>query len=218
MIKFQDNIAILIFIVLLSLLAGCGTITRGSYYKDKNYNFDKSNRNILISLLNHDTYEAKGNKILENELIVIIKETLTSHGYSVLTDRGIDFRKGEDIHKYYKKIITEKNIHYHFVVTIEPTELRGERVPVSSQTRMETHYDVYSQSLKQTPVTHVSGGGSYSYHIFIITGSLFDTNTNEQVWFGRTRTKGFRYAEIKNFYLDPAKKLINKLIIDINHK
>jgi hypothetical protein len=151
-------------------------------------------------------------------LIGIIKETLKSYGYSVLTDRGISFKKGEDVHKYYKKIIMEKSIHYHFVVTIEPTELIGGRVPVSSQTRMETHYDVYSQSFKQTPVTHVSGGGSYSYHIVIITGSLFDTNTNQQVWFGRTRTKEYKFTEIKNFYLDPAKKLINKLIIDINHK
>lgn len=228
--KFQSN-TIGLFVLLLFVLASCSTriSTHGSYYKNEDYFFDTSKRNILVSLQNHDTWEARDNKILENELKGIMEEILTSHGYSVFAEREIGLKKIDNIHQNYDRIGEERNIGYHFILTIEPTESRTQELPITSGERMVKHWDYDSQSYKETPVTYVTGGGSSSYYVVIVAGALIDTNTKEQVWFGRTRTianysTGRRALitinirkkpQIKNFYLNGTKELINKLVIDM---
>jgi len=220
-------LTIFLSLAVITFLPGCGTRTSTSYYKAKNYSFHKDRRVILVSLVNHDTWEAKGNRILEDELIENAEETLTSHGYSVFTGRDITFREGRDFVKEYDRNVAERGIHYHLTLTIEPTELRHGRTPITSHTttHKETYLDIYTGELREAPVskTQISGGQSYSYYLVNITGSLIDTSTKEQVWFGRTVTRASPggiiklspYKETKDYYLLPMRELVGKLMTDM---
>ena len=214
----------LVSLCLLFAFVACtpGTRTEGTYYVDKNYLFEKDKTRILVSLLNKDTWEAKDNQILENEIEQTIKQSLKDSGYSVFSENEILSQRDGTVAERLARYIVQNGIFYHMVLTIEPTETVRGHTPVTSRTTVQkvTTLDIFSGGLKQTPVakTKVSGGESYSYNLVVITCSVYDAMTKKQVWFGRTRTRGSITDKIMDLYIEPSKTLVNQFLADSTPK
>ncbi len=197
--KYKTSIWInfIFFSALLIFLSACGPAVRQYVIRDNSYNFDSTDKTVFLSLINCDNWILQGNKIFEKELYSLAANILKENGF-ILTDM-------------------KNNSKYLFILTFG-SEIGQESV--YSYTTTETQVDVYGGGgLKETPKTHVAGGGSY--HAVIVTGSCFDSETKRQVFFERTSTtmlnldRLFGYTP-EDMYKCPIKKIMQDFLENFN--
>ena len=184
----------LCFCFLLVFFWSCGPAVRQYVTRDNSYNFYENNdKTICLSVKNHDDWILQGNEILEKELYSLAANLLKENGFT-LTD-------------------TKDSSQYLLTLTIG-SEI-GQQ-PVHSYATKETQVDVYGGgNLKETPKTHVTGGGSY--RAVIVSCSCFDSGTKRQVFFERTSTtmlnldRLFGYTA-EDMYKRPIKKIMQDFL------
>jgi hypothetical protein len=161
--KTSRWIDFIFFIALFIFLSSCGPRVKQYVIRDNSYNFDSTDKTVFLSIINDDKWILQGNKIFEKELYSLAGNLLKEKGFN---------------------LADEKNSKYSFILTF------GSAIghqPVRSYTTTTTQVDVFGGGgLKQTPKTHVTGGGSY--RAVIVVGSCFDLETRRQVFFERTST------------------------------
>jgi len=198
-LKYKTSIWInfIFFSALLIFLSACGPAVRQYVIRDNSYNFDSTDKTVFLSLINCDNWILQGNKIFEKELYSLAANILKENGF-ILTDM-------------------KNNSKYLFILTFG-SEIGQESV--YSYTTTKTQVDVYGGGgLKETPKTHVAGGGSY--HAVIVTGSCFDSETKRQVFFERTSTtmlnldRLFGYTP-EDMYKCPIKKIMQDFLENFN--
>lgn len=147
--------------------------------------------------MNHDDWILQGNEIFEKELFSLAKNILKENGFT---------------------LTNMKNSSRYLLILIIGSEI-GQQ-PVYSYTTKETQVDVYGGSgLKETPKTHVTGGGSY--RAVIVSCSCFDSGTGRQVFFERTSTtmlnldRLFGYTA-EDMYKRPIKKIMQNFLKNFN--
>ncbi|MBW1796454.1 MAG: hypothetical protein JRJ38_18890 [Deltaproteobacteria bacterium] len=197
--KTNSWINFIFFSVLLIFLSGCGPAVRQYVTIDDSYDFDPNDKIIFLSITNHDNWILQGNKIFEKELYSLAANLLKENGF-IVTDM-------------------KNSSKYLFILTLG-SEI-GEQ-PVYSYTTTETQVDVYGGGgLKETPKTHVGGGGSY--RAVIISGSCFESETGKQVFFERTSTtmlnldRLFGYTA-EDMYKRPIIKIMQNLLKNFNEQ
>ena len=183
----------LCFGTLLIFLSSCGPSVRQYVTRDNSYHFNSNDKTLYLSIINRDNWILQGNEIFEKELYSLAANLLKENGFT-LTDT-------KDISQYLLALTIESEI--------------GQQ-PVHSYTTKETQVDVYDGGgLKETPKTHVTGGGSY--RAVIVSCSCFDSGTKRQVFFERTSTtmlnldRLFGYAA-EDMYKRPIKKIMQDFL------
>lgn len=184
--------------MLLIFLSGCGPAVRQYVIRDNLYNFDSTDKTVFLSITNRDNWILQGNKIFEKELYSLAANLLKENGF-ILADMN--------------------SSKYLFILTFG-SEI-GQQA-VYSYTTKETQVDVYGGGgLKETPKTHVAGGGSY--HAVIVTGSCFESETKRQIFFERTSTtmlnldRLFGYTA-EDMYKCPIKKVMQNFLKNSNEQ
>lgn len=196
--KTNSWINFIFFSALLIFLSGCGPAVRQYVIRDNSYNFDSTDKTVFLSITNRDNWILQGNKIFEKELYSLAANLLKENGF-ILTDMN--------------------SSKYLFILTFG-SEIGQESVYSYSTT--ETQVDVYGGGgLKETPKTHVAGGGSY--RAVIVAGSCFESETKRQVFFERTSTtmlnldRLFGYTA-EDMYKCPIKKVMQNFLRNFNEQ
>ncbi|MBW1613149.1 MAG: hypothetical protein JRJ57_04070 [Deltaproteobacteria bacterium] len=194
--KHKPNrwINFLCFCSLVIFLYSCGPAVRQYVTRDNSYNFESNNnKTIFLSIRNHDDWILQGNEIFKKELFSLAENILKENGFTLID--------------------TKNSSRYIIILTIGSE--KGQQ-PVHSYTTKETQVDVYGGGgLKETPTTHVTGGGSY--HAVIVSCSCFDSETDRQVFFERTSTtmlnldRLFGYTA-EDMYKRPIKKIMQNFL------
>jgi len=210
--------SIICFLVILCLL-GCGPTTKTSYFKDSSYPFDKTKKNILVTIVNYDDWQTKGNEILVSNITNAVKGELLKAGYNVYTLDGVRPKGDKRFKEFLEGYLIKKDIDFHLLITLEPTEREKKFIPPSTYTSYEfmisNVYDRYGRVRSyywQLPVIQTRGGRVYTYHIVTIDLALYDVRLKKQVWLGKARTKGTDSGNAEKFYLKPAVKITQRLI------
>ncbi|MBW1614829.1 MAG: hypothetical protein JRJ57_12930 [Deltaproteobacteria bacterium] len=197
--KTNSLINFIFFSALLIFLSGCGPAVRQYVIRDNSYNFDSNDKTVFLSIINRDNWILQGNKILEKELYSLAANLLKENGFT-LTDM--------------------KNSSKYLFILILGSEIGQESV--YSYTTTETQVDIYGGGgLKETPKTHVAGGGSY--RAVIVSGSCFESGTKNQVFFERTSTtmlnldRLFGYTA-EDMYKRPIKKIMQNFFRNFNEQ
>jgi len=143
--------------------------------------------------VNHDDWILKGNKIFEKELFSLAENILKENGFT---------------------LTNMKNRSRYLLVLIIGSEIGHQ--PIYSYTTKETQVDVYGGGgLKESPETHVTGGGSY--RAVIVSCSCFDLEIGRQVFFERTSTTMLNFDRlfgytVEDMYKEPVKKIMQKFL------
>ena len=199
MYKTNNWINFIFFSTLLIFLSSCGPAVRQYAIRDNSYNFDSTDKTVFLSIINRDNWILQGNEIFEKELYSLAASLLKENGFT-LTDM-------------------KNSSKYLFILTF------GSKIgqeSVYSYTTTETQVDVYGGGgLKETPKTHVAGGGSY--RAVIVAGSCFESETKRQVFFERTSTtmlnldRLFGY-EAEDMYKCPIKNIMQNFFRNFNEQ
>ena len=191
--KSKSWINFLCFAALLIFLSSCGPTVKEYVTRDNSYYFDKNNKTIFLSIVNHDDWILKGNKIFEKELFSLAENILKENGFT---------------------LTNMKNRSRYLLVLIIGSEIGHQ--PIYSYTTKETQVDVYGGGgLKESPETHVTGGGSY--RAVIVSCSCFDLEIGRQVFFERTSTTMLNFDRlfgytVEDMYKEPVKKIMQKFL------
>lgn len=178
---------------LMLFVAGCGPTVSRNISKDRSYKFNKNDKTVLLSIINHDNWILEGNNIFENELYSLAASLLGENGFTITN--------------------TNKESKYLFVLNIG-SEV-GQK-SIYSYTTTETQVDVYGGGgLKETPKTHVAGGGTY--RAVIVSGACFESETKRQVFFERTSTTMLNFDRLfgytaEDMYRKPVVKIIRNFL------
>jgi len=207
---------VIYFLIILWLL-GCGPRTKIACFKDSSYLFNKVKKNILITIVNYDDWQTKGNEVLVSNIANAVKVELLKAGYNVYT-LDVKHKNKKNFKEFLKDYLAKNSIDFHLVITLEPTEQERKFIPPSTYVSYEfmiaNVYDRYGRVKSyywQLPVLRTRGAQLYTYHIVTIDLALYDVRLKKQVWLGKARTKG-RSDDAEKFYLKPAIKLVQKLI------
>ncbi len=209
----------IVYFLFILWLVGCGPSTKTFYFKDTSYLFDRNKKNILITMVNYDSWQTKGNEVLVSNITNAVKAELLRAGYSVRTLDGVRPQGNKRFKDFLEVYLIKNAIDFHLLITLEPTEQEKKFIPPSTYTSYEfmiaNVYDKHGRVRSyywQLPVIQTRGAQVYTYHIVIIDLALYDIRLKRQVWLGKARTKGTNSANVEKFYLRPAIKLTQKLI------
>ena len=196
--KTNSLINFIFFSALLIFLSGCGPAVRQYVIRDNSYNFDSTDKTVFLSIINCDNWILQGNKIFEKELYSLAANLFKENGFT----------------------LADKNSSKYLFILTFGSEIGNESV--YSYTTTETQVDVYGGGgLKETPKTHVAGGGSY--RAVIVAGSCFESQTKRQVFFERTSTtmlnldRLFGYTA-EDMYKRPIKKIMQNFFRNFNEQ
>lgn len=197
--KTNSWISFFCFCSFLIFFLSCGPAVKQYVIRDNSYHFDSNNKTIFLSIINRDDWILQGNKIFEKEVFSLAKNILKENGFT---------------------LTNMKNSSRYLLILTIGSEI-GQQ-PVYSYTTKETEVDVYGGGgLKQTPKTHVAGGGSY--RAVIVSCSCIDSGTGRQVFFERTSTtmlnldRLFGYSA-EDMYKRPIQKIMQNLLKNFNEQ
>jgi len=169
----------------------------------------------------------KNNDVLEMEMIRNATDMLSKAGYMVYLDRDNPPREGEKLQDWVERITIEKNLHYYFVIRIDPTQSTTVYTPPSSFTYNEMRTaNIYGNSgyigsaTYQAPVTQYSGGGTYNFQPVKITGMIFESETRQRVWITSATTTGYGIhgiilSDANKLYQNAFDKVMSRLLDDM---
>jgi len=211
---------IIIIIITTTVCVGCGPHTKITCFKDVSYSFVKSKKNMLISIVNYDDWQTKGNQVLVSNILNAVKSELLKAGYNIYTLDN-KCKNKEQFKTCLKKYLIKNTIDYHLIITLEPTQQEKKIVPPSTYVSYEFMIaNVYDEDGRirsyywQVPMIRVRGRQIYTYHITSMDLALYDVNKKKQVWLGKAKTKG-KDDNIQKFYIKPAIKLTKQLIDEL---
>ena len=198
--KYKTNILLnfIFFSALLIFLSGCGPAVRQYVIRDNSYNFDSTDKTVFLSIINCDNWILQGNKIFEKELYSLAANLFKENGFT----------------------LADKNSSKYLFILTFGSEIGNESV--YSYTTTETQVDVYGGGgLKETPKTHVAGGGSY--RAVIVAGSCFESQTKRQVFFERTSTSMLNLDRLfgytaEDMYKCPINKIMRNFFRNFNEQ